>query len=1030
MSTNKERIERVEVEIGSLQDGMKRMELGLTDRLHRLEETMSKLVDSLSTSKGTPSHNNSDHTGPSQPSRGDSEGSRHQLASRLTKLECTRYFGDNPTEWYNRIMQFFEYQEATNEQKVSLASLTSKERPTNGGSGCDKLIKKRKRQQGCYVIIRGNSKGLGTGYEAGRKRPWKLLRPQYLNRTSPAPTNNTRAQPTRPIKWLTWDEMQRRRAMGLCFNCNDRFTAGHKCTQPQLLLLESETTNDKTTYEGILEVLCTEPDTREPTDPKITFYALTGWAAPRTMRVTAKVGPYEIMVLIDNGSTHNFISSQMANMLQLPIIPTTRFSVRVANRETLSCQGKFERVQVLLQEVPFTLTLYSLPITGLDMVLGVQWLEMLGSVVCNWKQLTMDFTWENKSCRLQGIGPQSIQTASLTEITKELRQGQSVDDMLDELHGAAYFTKLDLRAGYHQVRVNLADIHKRAFRTHNGHYEYLVMPFGLCNAPSTFQAIMNSIFRPYLRKFILVFFEDILIYCPSWRSHLTHVKQAMEVLKQHQFFLKAIKCTFGQQELEYLSHIITSHGVKVDETKIAAMVSWPQPKNISELRGFLGLTGYYRKFVQGYGVLARPLTNLLKKGQFEWNAEADKAFINLKKAMTSTPTLAMPNFNETFVIVTDASGDGISAILQQQGQPIAFMSRALGVTKKSWSTYAKEMLAIIEAIHVSIWNEIKTAAQDDDYMQQITHQALTQPAGPYFMLVVDRLSKSAHFMALTHPFTAKTVAEKFIDGVVKLHGMSKSIISDRDPIFISKFWKEFCHMSGTQLKMSSAYYPQTDSQIEVINRCLEQYLRSFVHQWPKQWNSYLPWAEYWYNTTYHESTCMTPFLALYGRHPPVVPMYHVGSSPVHEVDQALLSRDELLRQLKQNLEMATNRMKQFADTKRRDVEFKEGDIVFLRLPPYSADLPYVDDGGVLVLEPDRIIDVHWLKRGGKLVEQSLVRWKRLPHEDATWEDSEFLEKQFPHLTLEDKGPLYGGGIDTPRRSSRIPKPSNKYAGYV
>lgn len=191
--------------------------------------------------------------------------------------------------------------------------------------------------------------------------------------------------------------------------------------------------------------------------------------------------------------------------------------------------------------------------------------------------------------------------------------------MLDELHGAAYFTKLDLRAGYHQVRVNPADIHKKAFRTHNGHYEYLV---------------------------------------------------------------------------------ITSHGVKVDETKIAAMVSWPQPKNISELWGFLGLTGYYRKFVQGYGVLARLFTNLLKKGQFEWNAEADKAFINLKKAMTSTPTLAMPNFNETFVIVTDASGDGIGAILQQQGQPIAFMSRALGVTKKSWSTYAKEMLAIIEAICV------------------------------------------------------------------------------------------------------------------------------------------------------------------------------------------------------------------------------------------------------------------------------------------------------------------------------------------
>lgn len=185
----------------------------------------------------------------------------------------------------------------------------------------------------------------------------------------------------------------------------------------------------------------------------------------------------------------------------------------------------------------------------------------------------------------------------------------TVDDMFDELYGAAYFTKLDLCADYHQVRLNPSDVPKTAFCTHNDHYEYLVMTFGLCNAPSTFQAIMNTIFRPFLRKFILVFFYDILIYSPSWNSHLDHVKQAMEILKQQKFFVKASKCTFGQQELEYLGHIVTCQGVKVDDKKIAAMLSWPKPQTITELQGFLGLIVYYRKFVQGYGVIACPLTN-------------------------------------------------------------------------------------------------------------------------------------------------------------------------------------------------------------------------------------------------------------------------------------------------------------------------------------------------------------------------------------------------------------------------------------
>lgn len=274
----------------------------------------------------------------------------------------------------------------------------------------------------------------------------------------------------------------------------------------------------------------------------------------------------------------------------------------------------------------------------------------------------------------------------------------TIDEILDELSGSAYFSKLDLRSGYHQIRMHEEDIHKTAFQTHLGHYEFVVMPFGLTNARSTFQATMNRLFQPHLRRFVAVFFDDILVYSPTLETHCTHLVTVLQLLKDHSFFVKLSKCSFGQTSIDYLGHIVSKQGVSVDPQKISAMVDWAPPTNIKQLRGFLGLTGYHRRFVKGYAHIAYPLTELLKNAQFVWTAAAQQAFDELKQRMVSTPVLALPDFTKLFFVETDASGYGIGAVLSQDGHPLAFFSKKLSHRLSLASAYVRELYAVTQAV--------------------------------------------------------------------------------------------------------------------------------------------------------------------------------------------------------------------------------------------------------------------------------------------------------------------------------------------
>ncbi|KAE8674806.1 Bifunctional nuclease 2 [Hibiscus syriacus] len=570
-----------------------------------------------------------------------------------------------------------------------------------------------------------------------------------------------------------------------------------------------------------------------------------------------------------------------------------------------------------------------------------------------------------------------------------------VEDILDELYGAVYFSKIDLRSGYWQIRIKEGDIYKTTFRTHQGHYEF-------------------------------------------------------------------------KTQVEYLGHIISADGVTTDPSKIEAMKNWPLPRSLKSLRGFFGLTGYYRRFIKDYG------------------------------------SITLPDFSKSFCLETDASSGGIGAVLSQEGRPIAYLSKALSPRHAALFIYESEYLAILLAVSkwrhylerltkllgldysiqyrkgksntvadalsrqwedasyclamgttflipswvqdvensykedklVADWINILTVSPNADpnwkfskgilrfkgrvyigsngslrlqilqvlhdsphgghsgtqatyqrirsyfywpklkamvvtyircctVCQQIKVENISKPGllqplpiphhacevitmdfieglptslrKNYILVIVDKFTKYSHFMAFSHPYTAAEVAKLYLDNINKLHGKPKMAISDRDKTFTSLFWRELMKQLGTTTLFSTTYHLETDGQTERVNQYLEQYLRGLCFLQPKQWAKWLAYAKWWYNTTYHTALNLTHFQALYGYKPPT--MVWQPEATVHSVGEFMKNREEIRQLVKHQLEQATNRMKQQADknrTERIQLGIRIGEVAYkLELPENS-----------------------------------------------------------------------------------------------
>ena len=258
-----------------------------------------------------------------------------------------------------------------------------------------------------------------------------------------------------------------------------------------------------------------------------------------------------------------------------------------------------------------------------------------------------------------------------------------------------------MRSWYHQLKIKEVDVPKTAFRTRYGHYEFLVMPFGLTNAPAAFMDLMNRVFRPYLEKFVIVFIDDILVYSGSKEDHEKHLRIVLQILRDKQLYAKFSKCEFWLDRVVFLGHVISAEGVLVDPKKVEAVVNWEPPTNPTEVRSFLGLAGYYRRFVQDFSIIASPLTKLLRKNtKFEWTTECQESFEKLKACLTSAPVLTLPSSNGGYVVYSDASRKGLGCVLMQHGKVIAYASRQLRPHELNYPTHDLEFATLVFALKI------------------------------------------------------------------------------------------------------------------------------------------------------------------------------------------------------------------------------------------------------------------------------------------------------------------------------------------
>jgi hypothetical protein len=321
------------------------------------------------------------------------------------------------------------------------------------------------------------------------------------------------------------------------------------------------------------------------------------------------------------------------------------------------------------------------------------------------------------------------------------------------------FSKIDLRSGYHQIKIRASDISKTVFSTRYRLYEYLVMSFGLANAPAYFMYLMNSVFMPELDKFVVVFIDDIMVYSKSEDEHSMHLHVVLQRLRDHHLYAKLSKCDFWLMEIKFLGHTISQNGIAIDLEKVQEVMDWKPPTTVWQIRSFLGLAGYYRRFISDFSRIAKPMTELLKKGvKFDWSQKCEDVFHTLRRHLTTAPVLAQPDNTKSFDMYCDASGTGLGCVLIQDNRVIAYASRALRPHEQNYPTHDLEFATVVHAL--KIWRHYLMGAHCNMYtdhksLKYIFTQADLNMRQRRWLELIKDYDLEVHY----HPGKANVVAD-------------------------------------------------------------------------------------------------------------------------------------------------------------------------------------------------------------------------------------------------------------------------------